>query len=297
VANAVAQAPNSLFVVAAGNESSDNDSKPTYPCNTPGQNVVCVAASDQNDALAGFSNFGAQLVDLAAPGTNVLSTYGSGYAFLAGTSMATPHVAGVAALIRALRPDSTPAAVRSDILSTVEQRPGLVGRTVTGGRLDADGALAGAPEGADPAPQPVAGGSSPSVAPDAPAPVPALAPARDTIAPSFSVTIARGQTLRTIRSRGLKLSVRCDEGCDASAALSIDPRTARTLGLSSRPVVIGRATRVLRQDQAEAFGVRLTRSSAARLARAPRARLVLRMEVEDAGGNRRLAVRSLSLKG
>ena len=86
--SAMASHPNTLFVVAAGNASSDNDTTPDYPCNFSLPNLICVAASDQKDHLAGFSNFGAQSVNLAAPGVNIASTYktvsagdgGSGYA-------------------------------------------------------------------------------------------------------------------------------------------------------------------------------------------------------------------------
>ncbi len=67
-------APNTLFVFAAGNEGNNNDVSASYPCNVPAENVVCVAATDQNDALASFSNYGATNVDLAAPGVNILST-------------------------------------------------------------------------------------------------------------------------------------------------------------------------------------------------------------------------------
>ncbi|MEA2516437.1 MAG: hypothetical protein QOG16_275, partial [Actinomycetota bacterium] len=74
VSNAIASATDSLVVVAAGNEGSNNDVTPSYPCNYPAANLVCVAASDQNDALAGFSNYGAVNVDLTAPGTRILST-------------------------------------------------------------------------------------------------------------------------------------------------------------------------------------------------------------------------------
>jgi subtilisin family serine protease len=74
VANAIAGAPNTLFVFAAGNEASNNDQSPRYPCQYPSANIVCVGASDQDDQLAWFSNYGAASVDLVAPGTNILST-------------------------------------------------------------------------------------------------------------------------------------------------------------------------------------------------------------------------------
>ena len=75
VSNAISGAPNTLFVFAAGNENNNNNANPQYPCGYPQANVVCVAATDPDDARASFSNYGASAVDLAAPGTSILSTY------------------------------------------------------------------------------------------------------------------------------------------------------------------------------------------------------------------------------
>jgi subtilisin family serine protease len=331
-------APNTLFVVAAMNDGVDIDANPIYPCSYPSPNIVCVAATDSRDQLAGFSNYGASSVDLAAPGVSVLSTYvnwgpvqevfsddfetpltgrwitggspdtwtrtpfaatrsggyslsnslvggyanntdnwaelvqgldltgrrdcaatiwvkkslgpfdgtggdvltadpspdglrwgtfvsaqtgtnggfekwlvdlapleeratgrlrfgliadGSGtfggvalddlrvfcvppvtsytgardeFAFDFGTSMATPHVSGVAALLLSLQPGLTAAQVKQRILATVDPQPGLAGRTVTGGRLNAARAVTPDPSppppgGGNPAPPPSRGGA------------------------------------------------------------------------------------------------------------------------------------------
>ncbi len=133
-----------LFIAAAGNAASDNDSVPNYPSNYPNSNVIAVAATDHNDALASFSSYGATTVDVAAPGVNILSTYpisqGS-YGTISGTSMATPHVSGLAALLWSQNPSLTAAEVKSRILLTTDSKPGLAGKVLTGGRINAYQAL------------------------------------------------------------------------------------------------------------------------------------------------------------
>ena len=132
-----------LFVAAAGNGGEDgvgdnNDVYGSYPANYNIPNVLSVAATDRYDNLAGFSNFGAATVDLAAPGVEIASTVpGNGYAYMSGTSMATPHVAGVAALAFAHKPSATVSEVRSALLSGVDTLANLSGKVATGGRLNA----------------------------------------------------------------------------------------------------------------------------------------------------------------
>jgi subtilisin family serine protease len=132
-----------LFIAAAGNNGSNNDVSPFYPCNEPTPLMICVAATTKTDAKASFSNFGATHVHLGAPGAQILSTVPvDSYSYFDGTSMATPHVAGVAALIAAQFPGISAADIKCKILQNVDPIPALAGITVTGGRLNAAKALA-----------------------------------------------------------------------------------------------------------------------------------------------------------
>jgi len=133
-----------LFVAAAGNDGSNNDRWPHYPSNYNLPNLISVAALDRNDTLASFSNFGIKSVQVAAPGKAILSTWlGDGYREASGTSMATPYVSGVAALVVASEPSILMADLRKRILSTVDKLPALDGKVASGGRICAANALAG----------------------------------------------------------------------------------------------------------------------------------------------------------
>jgi subtilisin family serine protease len=131
-----------LIVAAAGNASSDNDATPHYPASYDLTNVISVAAADRNDQLTTFSNFGANSVDLAAPGQQIVSTWlENGFEEKQGTSMATPFVSGVAALILADNPSISVADLRARLLKSVDQIPSLKGKVATGGRINAAKAL------------------------------------------------------------------------------------------------------------------------------------------------------------
>lgn len=136
-----------LFVVAAGNgnilgNGVDNDRTPFYPVSYESPNVIAVAASDASDNLATFSNYGKTSVDLFAPGVGIRSTIpGGGYASANGTSMASPHVAGTAALIWAAFPKATIDEVTQAILSTVTPVAAAANLVSTGGRLNANAAI------------------------------------------------------------------------------------------------------------------------------------------------------------
>ena len=139
-----------LFVAAAGNEASDNDTRPAYPAGYALDNIVSVAALDRQDLLASFSNRGATTVHLGAPGVAVYSsTSGSDteYSTFSGTSMAAPHVSGVAALILSRFPAAGLVELRQRLLTTTIPVPALQGLSVTGGRVNAYQALLAAPDG------------------------------------------------------------------------------------------------------------------------------------------------------
>src|SRR5215212_8946116 len=131
-----------LFVAAAGNASTNNDRSPHYPSSYDVPNVISVAALDRNDQLASFSNYGVKSVAIAAPGVDILSTWlGNAYEEKSGTSMATPVVAGVAALVVAENPRISVDDLRKRIMASSDPIVALKGKTVAGGRINAMKAL------------------------------------------------------------------------------------------------------------------------------------------------------------
>jgi thermitase len=132
-----------VFVTAAGNESSNNDVTTTYPASFRTPNELVVAAVDSTGNLASYSNYGATTVDLAAPGTGIISTVPGGYAYYTGTSMATPFVTGTVALLAAQFPGMSAAQLVSRVLASVKPMASLQGLTVTGGVVDPYYALTG----------------------------------------------------------------------------------------------------------------------------------------------------------
>lgn len=147
-----ASAAGHIFVAAAGNESSNNDTRPSYPASYNIDNVIAVAATDNRDRLASFSNYGATSVHLGAPGVEILSTVPrngavgdpSGYTACSGASMAAAHVTGVVALVKSLHPEWSARQVINQVLATADPVPALQGRTITGGRVNAAAAVGGA---------------------------------------------------------------------------------------------------------------------------------------------------------
>ncbi len=136
-----------LFVASAGNEANNNDVIPDYPASFQLDNIISVAALDRFDQLADFSNYGATNVHIGAPGVEIFSSWNdsdSGYNTIDGTSMAAPHVTGVAALIWGRSPGRSYAEVRDHILSGATRIPSLSGKVSTGARLNAFRSLEGA---------------------------------------------------------------------------------------------------------------------------------------------------------
>ena len=139
-----ARASGIIFVTAAGNETTDDDRTPTYPASYTGDNIVSVAASDSLGALASFSNYGATSVDLMAPGMNILSTWytsDSAYVKESGTSMSTPFVTGVFALLKARFPSNDYKTLIAAVFNSVDKVAGATGKLVTGGKLNARAAI------------------------------------------------------------------------------------------------------------------------------------------------------------
>ena len=139
-----ASASQILFVAAAGNSKSNNDTTANYPSNYNVDNMVGVAAIDRAGALASFSSYGATTVHLGAPGVEIFSSTASAdnaYASYKGTSMATPHVSGVAALVAARYPSESMRALRNRLTAGAQTTASLAGKVRTGGRVNAYSSL------------------------------------------------------------------------------------------------------------------------------------------------------------
>ncbi len=136
-----------LFIAAAGNDGNNIDATPSYPAGYTNSNIISVAALTSSGAIASYSNYGSASVDIGAPGSGIYSTLPGGrgktitssYGSYNGTSMATPHVSGAAALYASTHPGASASAIKSAILSSATATSSLSGKCVTGGRLNVSG--------------------------------------------------------------------------------------------------------------------------------------------------------------
>ncbi len=131
-----------IFCAAAGNDGKNVDNDPVYPACYNASNIIAVAASDQDDKLAGFSNYGKKSIDVAAPGKNILSTYPENkYAYMDGTSMATPNVTATVALIASRYPSYSVSERRDLILQNVDKIDSYSSKIASEGRVNVNNAL------------------------------------------------------------------------------------------------------------------------------------------------------------
>ena len=144
-----------MVICAAGNDSKNNDEQPSFPANYRLPNLMSVAAINLRGELCSFSNFGLDTVDIAAPGEDIFSTWllnavdglPSIHRSIPGTSMAAPHVTGIAALILARNPNIGILELRQRLLQSTVPLPSLAGKVKTGGLVNAYRALANKPDG------------------------------------------------------------------------------------------------------------------------------------------------------
>jgi subtilisin family serine protease len=133
-----------LFIAAAGNSTLNCETSNCFPAEYPNANVIAVASITSTGAISSFSNYGRTTIDIGAPGTGIWSTVPgrnntSSYAAYSGTSMATPHVSGAAALFKSLNPGASAAQVKAGILNAATPTASLNGLVVSNGRLNVSG--------------------------------------------------------------------------------------------------------------------------------------------------------------
>jgi thermitase len=251
--DALAAAGDVLFVAAAGNDGADDDREPFFPCAYDLANVICVTASDQADQLPSWANFGAESVDLAAPGTGIASTVtGRAWAMKDGTSMATPHVTGAAALLLDVQPAARPQDLAVALTATAQPAPAFTGRTASGGVLDADAALDAvkatpqpfeqppAPPASEQPPAAPASPPAPPVAPSDPPVGPPVAPVTDGSSGQATTARLRIRSARVTHGR-LRVRLALTEAAAGGRVLVLYRARGKTLRAWARVSASGRA--------------------------------------------------------
>ena len=138
-------APTTLFVIAAGNDGSNNDELPTSPENNKAQNTISVAATFGYQKIASFSNYGDKMVEVAAPGVGILSSIpGDQYLTVSGTSQASPFVANIAGLILDANPNLSNTDVKAILMGTVDKKEFLKGKVAAAGIVNVNRAVTAA---------------------------------------------------------------------------------------------------------------------------------------------------------
>jgi subtilisin family serine protease len=269
-------ANNILFVTAAGNTGDNNDEEKVrrYPCGYDRPSEICVTATDNNDKLPSWANYGPHTVDLAAPGVSIYSTLREGkYRYLSGGSMAAAQVSGAAALILSAQPTLSAIQLKSAILEQVDLLPSLAGKVRTGGRLDVSKALAAVatPPGEGAA---GAGGAGPSVGSSQPA---AAAPASREILLTTTLPVRRGRATVKLRCLG-------PSGCRSTLKIAVRLPAAHPKGGAARPrlQLAGRAIVALRAGQTRSIQVMLN-ATARRLLKAAHGKLTAFVTISATG--------------
>lgn len=245
VANALeyAKTRGLLFVAAAGNDGYSIDSRSEWPGGCPQANVVTVASTDKYDALSSFSNYGTLNVDIAAPGSSIASTYpGNTYAYMSGTSMASPMVAGAAALLWAAAPTLDYASVKNALMGSVDPKSALATKVGSGGRLNVWKALQQVAPASFPDPSiPPSGDPTPTPSPTpiisttpSPTPVPTPAPEWTTVQDSSSGVTFSGSWSRSSSSLSSGGSYRRSRTTGGSATLNFTGTNIRWIGVNTR---------------------------------------------------------------